>query len=541
MIKITLRNFRGFTNQHPAEFIIGDGVSAFIGVNNAGKSTCLRSIYELRELFSHINYWCGLTSGRTSFNCQMEPDTSIFLNFSNEDPAFVSIEVDLIDEIKAPQLTKSVARLNRDNSVEFIYLEIQKSDQTKIKIQNIKNSQQLTKNNINQGATVLCTTQEGDTYEFSDTQMREKLNLLINSSYYGPYRNAINDGGSNQYYDISVGSALIAQWDLWKAGANTQFRRATSKVEQDIERLLGYKSIEIYASNDKKSLNVTANKYPFRLNDLGAGVAQLIITLANALIKKPSFILIDEPESHLHPSLQVEFLSTLASYASNGIAFSTHSIGLAQTFADRTYVIKKSENDSICELYQKSTNVSDLLSNLTYSGYYSNDSKYILLVEGTTEVKVIQEFLRKQNKLQLYAVIPLGGSSLIRANVDHELSEVIKIATSTDRVYGIIDSEKTSSTATLDDSRMAFKETCEALGITLHITQKRATENYFSDKAIKQALGQNFVALSEFELISSKQYSGWSKSDNWKIAQYEDMSFFTSNDLGRFLKGLPAT
>ena len=51
------------------------------------------------------------------------------------------------------------------------------------------------------------------------------------------------------------------------------------------------------------------------------------MVLLNIAIKKPSFILIDEPEINLHPSLQIKFLDILERYASNGVLYATHSVG----------------------------------------------------------------------------------------------------------------------------------------------------------------------------------------------------------------------
>lgn len=43
-------------------------------------------------------------------------------------------------------------------------------------------------------------------------------------------------------------------------------------------------------------------------------------------MKSPKLLLIDEPESHLHPSLQAKFLTAMTSYADYGVFFATHSL-----------------------------------------------------------------------------------------------------------------------------------------------------------------------------------------------------------------------
>ena len=58
-------------------------------------------------------------------------------------------------------------------------------------------------------------------------------------------------------------------------------------------------------------------------------------------------LLIDEPELNLHPALQLDFLTTLARYAEEGVWFSSHSIGLARSAAPKVYgVVRMGEGDS---------------------------------------------------------------------------------------------------------------------------------------------------------------------------------------------------
>jgi predicted ATP-dependent endonuclease of OLD family len=54
--KLTLQNYRCFDWDHPAILEFGEGFTAFVGSNNSGKSTALRSIYELRNMFNSLGY-----------------------------------------------------------------------------------------------------------------------------------------------------------------------------------------------------------------------------------------------------------------------------------------------------------------------------------------------------------------------------------------------------------------------------------------------------------------------------------------------------
>ena len=60
---LTLRNYRCFTWAFPATLYFDRGFTAFIGPNNSGKTSALRSIYELRNFLEHILYMLQGNSG----------------------------------------------------------------------------------------------------------------------------------------------------------------------------------------------------------------------------------------------------------------------------------------------------------------------------------------------------------------------------------------------------------------------------------------------------------------------------------------------
>jgi hypothetical protein len=65
----------------------------------------------------------------------------------------------------------------------------------------------------------------------------------------------------------------------------------------------------------------------------------------------------------------------------------------------------------------------------------------------------------------------------------------------------------------------------------------RATENYFSDRVVKQVLGTNYRGLGPYESLRNAN-PPWSKSENWKFAAAVPIDEIKSTDLGQFLESL---
>jgi ABC-type cobalamin/Fe3+-siderophores transport system ATPase subunit len=310
---------------------------------------------------------------------------------------------------------------------------------------------------------------------------------------------------------------------------------ACHKLTEDIKRIFGYNDLDISSSADDRSLQVLIDGKSFKLPEVGSGLTQFILVLATAAIKAPSYILIDEPELNLHPSLQLDFLTTLASYASKGILFATHSIGLARVAADRIYSVRKLE-PGVSEVrdLEGTPHLAEFLGELSFSSYKELGFEKVLLVEGRTEVKTIQQFLRLLKKDHEIVLIPMGGNELINANSEAELSELTRISS---KISAIIDSERSNANDPLPANRQRFVEVCGRAKINCKVLDRRAVEQYLPERAIRKVYGATYSALTQFQKRETVSPM-WPKTENWRIAREMTLEELVATDLGQFLKQL---
>ena len=64
--------------------------------------------------------------------------------------------------------------------------------------------------------------------------------------------------------------------------------------------------------------------------------------------------------------------------------------------------------------------------------------------------------------------------------------------------------------------------------------ERRATENYLTDDAIKTVKGQKYSALGSHQKLENAAMP-WGKEENWIIARQMKRSDFELTDLGKFL------
>jgi hypothetical protein len=78
---------------------------------------------------------------------------------------------------------------------------------------------------------------------------------------------------------------------------------------------------------------------------------------------------------------------------------------------------------------------------------------------------------------------------------------------------------------------------CGKQHIPVCVLQRRATEHYLSERAIRVVKGANYAALTPYEERKSHT-PVWPKDENWRIAREMTWDEVRDTDLGRFLDEL---
>lgn len=516
-IELTIKNYRCFTDAKPARFVLRPGFTALLGSNNSGKSTLMKMLFELRDVFSMVStsevlsralglevQKSGGTFGRAIEHHKLSSDA--FSNL-NERPITITCS------IRHPKRTGETSidiQLGRYDS---------KSQQGELSFSRSERS----KREVEDGA-----------FQTRLKSVAEAMSILSRCYFIGPYRTA-HRGGSGTINDVKIGNDLIKQWGNHKTGADKVANKIAIKLEREIQRVFRFNQFQINAASSGSELRIVVNGETYNLDELGTGLSQFITIYGNVAFAKPSFVLIDEPESNLHPSLQLDLLTGLGKFSTHGVVFSTHSIGLARSSSDFIYSVQRdSTNQSSLSEFQRTSSYSEFLGELSYTGFQELGFTKVLLVEGRTEVKAIQQLLRLYRLDHDVLLLPMGGGELINQHSEHELSEIARIC---EDVHALIDSERSSVDDQLSASRQAFKHNCEKVGISIHVLERRALENYFTEAAIKSVYGADGRVLKEFELPKESGMD-WCKVLNWRVAAEMKKDDLRETDLGDFFDRL---
>ncbi len=395
-ILVTIKNYRCFAAPAHVTLELGPRLTALIGPNNAEKSAALRFFYELRSLFAS-QYKLRMANVHPSGPGYSPPKEvtdiqELFCNANDEDMEII-VETDASD-LAPVQLGLEAAEPSVAKKIRFTI-----SRRTGEVVSEVPLGEQWERGPWAQMQPGIVRLQD-PARDIVDYRLAASACDAIADTLYVPaFRNLINVGANDSFYDILTGDAFVRNWSN-AAGPGLRARNeVVASLQESVEALFRFGRFELVTSTDQRSLQAYIDRKPYKLSELGAGLTQFIMVLFSARLAQRSFVLIDEPETGLHPSLQIDFLTTLADTAKIGTVFSTHSVGLARSVADQTYTVIRSNGRSTLKEFDAQTNVTEFLGEMSYAGSLDLGYRKILLVEGYSEIKAVQQLLRKLRKI----------------------------------------------------------------------------------------------------------------------------------------------
>lgn len=265
--------------------------------------------------------------------------------------------------------------------------------------------------------------------------------------------------------------------------------------------------------------------------DSGLGLQELLVLLYFSCDPSYSLVLVEEPETHLHPDWQRRLLSFLRVGTGDKQFFlATHSnVFLDAGLTDRVF---STRFDGAVRV-EDATSRASVLTDLGYAITDNLVSDLIILVEGPKDAPVIEKFLIEMRVWQNFniKIWPLGGDIMDQTD--------LSVFAEHYRIVALVDGDPSSSGV-----RVRFEENCQVLGIPVTRLERYAIENYFTVEALRHVFGDRIPAtqgpilpdrpLQEQITFNVKHV----KRKNREIAQAMSLGDIAGTDLLGFLEAV---
>ncbi len=423
---VTFTNFKRLANQ---EFRCNAGLNVFVGANNSGKTSVLQAMAMVMRLDKHfVPQPSPFHARQLAYRLQNTGDWSIGLGIQ-------------FDTEEWEQMILAESTVN----TEFNRLYQNEQFLSELSFANVKFSQSW---GIEKGQTV-----NGKAHSFINPlpalfqSREEELNLnilrsrLLSADFYAafghpifldaqhfvPFKEPFRSKNEIMNERAEISNIRGRLFYLKQSDPDT-FSELTEQLKIAFPEI---KSVDVRLNTDEGVFEfVLAEDIPvnghsieaqYDAADVGLGMQNLLVLTANLLLLKPSVVLMDEPDVHMHPALVRDFVRILKQLSQQTQFFiTTHNIAFIDALAPEdlfTVVYRPEEKGSVIrsvaersEIIRAAEMLGFTLSNTILSG----KPKVYVFVEGESDEKYLLHFAKRlgfAKSVNAFNVqfVPMGG------------------------------------------------------------------------------------------------------------------------------------
>lgn len=284
---------------------------------------------------------------------------------------------------------------------------------------------------------------------------------------------------------------------------------AEQHKKEDFERLRRFvgliiddADVQIEIPNDRQTVNVRTGGSFLPIEALGSGIHEVFI-LASEIVSRPSqTILLEEPEAHLHPTLQRRFMQFIMDETKNQIFITTHSATIIDTPGANLFEVRFDNGARVSPI----TTGQERFAACRELGFRASDliqTNSVIWVEGPSDRIYVNAWLAaKAPHLKEglhFSIMFYGGKLLSRLTAEEEtLSDFIQLLPLCRKPAILIDSDKSGGNSAVRPTKLRIQSEFSSINAPCWITDGREIENYYSHAdrtAAVNAVHENVVGL----------------------------------------------
>ncbi|MES0094587.1 ATP-binding protein [Mesorhizobium sp. M0030] len=260
-----------------------------------------------------------------------------------------------------------------------------------------------------------------------------------------------------------------------------------SAIERFINTVLSRNDVKVEIPYDKQTINISMDGRVLPVEALGTGLHQIILMAANVISVTDSVVCIEEPEIHLHPELQRQFMRFLETETTNQYFITTHSAHVMDAVDAAVFSVELKEGSTYFRRAIGRQSRRAICDDLGYRPSDLLQSNCIIWVEGPSDRLYLNQWISKKDRTLVegihYSIMFYGGRLLSHLKVeDSEVDEFIQLLPINRFPCIVIDSDKRSKHARMNETKKRIVREFDGASAFSWVTKGKEIENYLSDE-----------------------------------------------------------
>jgi predicted ATPase len=257
----------------------------------------------------------------------------------------------------------------------------------------------------------------------------------------------------------------------------------------------------IVTSGEAPELHILFQERYLSIGLFGDGIKHLLILAFFLMRSTGQVLLIEEPETHLHPQLQRHLLDLLRrGRERHQVVLTTHSPVLLDRSVGQILHIEYDGGQSSVSVCHSTKEHLRLLDDLDARASDILQAPVVIWVEGPTDRMFLERCFELMGLAYRqgihYQIVPYGGGLLSHLTLDERCAELVNLLPLSRHPIVVCDSDLDDPGAAVSDAKCRVERECHATNGLFWLTDGREVENYIADAAWRRCYERWFGAES---------------------------------------------